>query len=108
MTAVVGLSASRSAPGRWSLAALILAGLGVVASAWFVAVTDADPAVVVWSLVLAPVAIALAPLLAPRTATRLGAAVAMGAWCILTGFTIGALLLPALVALIGAAIRERQ
>jgi len=93
--------------GLWSLAAFVLAGAGVAASTWLVVTVDSDPGGVLWPLVVAPIAIALAPLLVPRDGVRVAAAIAMGAWCFVTGFSIGVLLLPALVALIGAAVRER-
>jgi len=103
---VARLPAARSMPGGWSIAALLLAGAGVVASTWLVVATDSDPSHVLWPLVVAPIAIALAPVLLPRTGVRLGAAVAMAAWCVLGGFSIGLLLVPALVAQLGAAVRE--
>lgn len=95
-----------SRPGSWSVTALVLAGVGVVAATWLIVASDGDPADVLWPLVYAPVAISLVPVLAPRGGARLGAAFAMGVWCLLTGFTIGFLFLPALVASIGAATRE--
>jgi hypothetical protein len=95
-------------PGSWSIAALLLAGAGVAASTWLVIATDGDPGGVLWPLVVAPIAIALVPVILPRTDVRLGAAVAMAAWCILAGFSIGLLLVPALVAQLAEAIREEE
>ena len=93
-------------PGRWSVAAVWLAGAGVALSTWLILENDSDPGSVVWPLVVAPAAIALLPALVPRNGVRLAAAVAMGAWCVLAGLSIGILLLPALAAQIGAAFRE--
>ncbi|CAN5238790.1 hypothetical protein BH09ACT13_BH09ACT13_11820 [soil metagenome] len=95
-------------PGRWSIAALVLAGIGVAASTSLVLASDGDPGSVLWPVVVLPVAIAFAPLVVPRDRVRVGAAVAMGGWCVLTGFSIGFLLLPALVAQLGAAVREGE
>ena len=100
------VTAAALRPGRWSVAALVLAAAGVIASIWLVVSTDSDPAEVAWPLIVAPVAVGLVPVLAPRRSARIGAAAAMSAWCILTGFTIGVFLLPALGALLGAVVRE--
>ena len=94
--------------GGWSLAALALAGAGVIAAIWIVLAVDGDPGDVLWLLVLAPLAIALVPVLVPSNAVRLGAFVAMGSWCVLTGFSIGLLLVPAFAAQLVAAVREGQ
>jgi hypothetical protein len=93
-------------PGLWSLAALVLAAVGVAAATWIVVSTDSDPGSVLWPLVVAPVVICLVPVLVPRQSARIGAAVTLAAWCILTGLSIGFLLLPALAALLGAVVRE--
>ena len=106
MTAVVRTQAQRRPSDVWSLTALGLAGLGVVASTWLIVESDGDPAGVLWPLVVAPVAIALVPVLVPATATRIGAMLAMGAWCVLAALSIGFLLVPALAALVGAVLRE--
>jgi len=105
MTAVARLAAP-TRPGNWSIAALVLAGAGVIAATWLVIAIDSDPDHVLWPLVIAPLAIALAPILAPRTGVRLGAAAVMAAWWFLTGFSIGLLLVPAFVVQLVAAIRE--
>ena len=94
--------------GGWSIAALALAGAGVIASTWLVLAADSDPGEVLWPLVVAPLAVALIPVLVPGNAVRLAALVALGGWCVLTGFSIGLLLLPALAAQVVAAIREGQ
>ena len=101
-------SVSVPKPGRWSLAALWLAGIGVGVSTWFILEMDSDPGGVLWPLVVAPAVIALVPALVPRSGVRLAAAVAMGIWCGVTGFSIGMFLTPALVALVGAALREER
>jgi len=100
------LSRAHATPGSWSIAAVLLAGAGVAASTWLVLTIDSDPGGVLWPLVVAPLAIALAPILAPRNGVRLGAVVAMAAWCLLAGFSIGLLLVPALVAQLVAVIRD--
>lgn len=93
-------------PGSWRTAALALAVLGVAAATWFVFAVDSDPGGVLWPLVVAPAFIALVPVLVPVSPARIGAMVALGAWCFVTGFSIGFLLLPALAALVGAVLRE--
>jgi hypothetical protein len=92
--------------GRWSIAALVLTVGGVLAATWLIVASDGDPAHVVWWLVVVPVAIALLPVLVPVRPARIGAMLAMGAWCALTGFSIGFLLLPSLAALVGTVLRE--
>ena len=110
VTVVQRLERVHSQPrlGRWSLAALVLAGVGVAASTSLVLASDGDPSHVLWPVVVLPIAIAFTPLVVPRDGVRIGAAVAMGGWCVLTGFSIGFLLLPALVAQLGAAVREGE
>jgi hypothetical protein len=93
-------------PGRWSVAGLVLAALGVVASIWIVVSLDSDPSSVLWPLVVLPVAVGLVPVVLPSSPTRIGAAVAMAAWCIVTGLSIGVVLVPALAALLVAIARE--
>lgn len=91
-----------------SVAGLVLAGLGVAAATWVILGADGDPSRVRWWLVVAPVAIAVVPVLVPVRAARVGAMVTLGAWCLVTGFSIGLLLLPALAALVAAALREDE
>jgi hypothetical protein len=105
---VVVRPAAHERPGSWSLAALVLAGAGVTGATWLAVATDSDPGGVLWPLVVAPLAIALAPVLVPRTSVRLASAIAMAAWCVVAAFSIGLLLVPALVAELGAAIRESE
>jgi hypothetical protein len=97
-----------SRPGAWSVAALVLAGVGAVAATWVIVGSDGDPSQVRWPLVMAPAAICLVPVLVPRPGARLGAAVALGAWCILAVLSIGFLLWPALAALLTALLREER
>jgi len=100
------LPAAQSQPGRWSFGALVLAGAGVTASTWLAVTTDGDPGRVLWTLVLAPLAITIAPVLAPRGDVRWAATAAMAIWCVIAATSIGLLLVPALVAQLGAALRE--
>ncbi len=85
-------------PG-WSLVALAAAVLGVAAAAVLVLAQDSDPGSVRWWLIVLPVFLALVPVLAPSRLTRIAAAVFAVCWCVVTGFTIGFLLIPAAVAL---------
>ena len=96
----------RFAPGRWDVVAFVLASLGVILSIWLVVASDGDPSRVLWPLVVLPVAIVLVPVLVPVQPVRLGAALAMAAWCIVTGFSIGMLLWPALASQAVAIVRE--
>jgi hypothetical protein len=93
---------------RWSLAGLVLSGLGVAAATSVVLGSDGDPSGVRWWLVVAPVAIALVPVLVPLTVTRIGSMIVLGAWCVLAMFSIGVLLLPSLAALAGAALQGEK
>ena len=99
-------AAAGARPGPWSVAAFVLAAGGVLAATWLIVASDGDPADVVWPLVVAPVAICLLPVFLPRRNVRIGAAVTLAVWCLLTGFTIGYLLLPAFFVLLGAVLRE--
>jgi uncharacterized membrane protein len=96
----------RYGPGFWSYAALILSGAGVVAATWLIFAIDSDPGQVEWPLVFAPVAITAVPVLVPTRSARILALVLQAGWCVLTGFSIGFLLLPALAALAFAFARE--
>ena len=62
--------AAHDPPGSWGLAALVLAGAGVIAANWLAVATDSDPGGVL--------------------------------------FSIGILVVPALVLQLGAAIRETE
>lgn len=93
-------------PGRWSVAALVLAGVGVLAATWLIVASDGDPGGVLWPLVVLPVAVCTLPVLAPRRGVRIGAAVILAAWCVMTTLSIGFLLWPALAALLVAVLRE--
>jgi hypothetical protein len=98
--------AAASAPARLSLAALVLSAVGVAAATWMIVASDGDPTHVRWPLVVAPIAVCLVPVLAPRPGARIGAALALGAWCFLAMFSIGFTQLPALAAAFAAMIRE--
>lgn len=94
-------------PGLLSFAAFGLAVAGVAAATAFIFAVDSDPERIRWWLVLAPVAITAFPLLVRKNAARLLAALLLTAWCIVAMFSIGMLLLPALVAQFGSWVRER-
>ena len=93
-------------PGPWSLAALALSALGVLAATWIIVASDGDPSGVLWPLVVLPVVVCALTVLVPRRNVRIGAAVLLAAWCVVTTLSIGFLLWPALVALLVASIRE--
>ncbi len=95
-----------AAPSDWSLGAFVFAAVGFGCSVLVIFGSDSDPSQVVWPLVVAPIGITLVPLLVPRQGARIGALVALGCWCFLTGFSIGMLLLPALFATLMAATRD--
>jgi hypothetical protein len=95
-------------PGVLSLAAFGLSAAGVAAATAFIFAIDSEPERIRWWLVVAPVAISALPLLLPKNAARLLAALLLTAWCVVTMFSIGMLLVPALVAQFGAWIRERS
>jgi hypothetical protein len=65
-----------------------------------------DPSSLNWALILVPSVAVPLPLLVPRRAARVGAAVVMGVWCFLTGFSIGLFFVPCLLLMILAAKRE--
>jgi hypothetical protein len=94
-----------AAPPDWSLGAFVFAAVGLGCSVLVIFGSDSDPSHV-WPLVVAPIGITLVPLLVPRQGARIGALVALGFWCFLTGFSIGMLLLPALFATLMAAARD--
>jgi hypothetical protein len=102
---VLSVSLGRRA---WSLAAFALAVLGFAASVWVIFGSDGDPSQARWPLVVAPLVLTFAPLLVPRQGVRIAAAVLLGLWCALTGFSIGLMLLPALGAAFMASVREPE
>ena len=108
VTSSLRVVAHSARPRAWSLAALVLAGTGVVAATWLIGGSDGDSSEVLWPLVVAPVAICLVPVLVPRQATRIGAALALGGWCVLAALSIGFLLWPALAALLLAPLQEER
>jgi hypothetical protein len=89
----------------WSLAAL-LAGVVGAACAGVLIAAQPDPWSVNWPLILVPAAVVPLPLLVPVRAVRVGAAVVMGIWCWLGGFSIGLFFIPTLFLMILAAKRE--
>ena len=108
VTTAVRLRRTRSAAERWSLAAFLLAALGIVASAWFIVASPTDTEQVRWWLVVAPLIVAAIPLVVPRPGVRVAATLALGAWCWVAMFSIGMLQLPALVAAFGAVLKDRR
>jgi hypothetical protein len=97
-----------SRPNVWSTVALVLAGIGVLASTWLIAASDGDPTHVRWPLVLAPIVVCTVPVVVRRREARIGAAVALGGWCVLASLSIGFLLLPALGATLAAVVQEER
>ena len=95
-----------SGPARLSVAALVLSGVGVAAATWMIVASDGDPTHVRWPLVAAPIAVCLVPVLARRSGARIGAVLALGAWCFVAMLSIGFTQLPALAAAFAATIRE--
>ena len=89
----------------WNLAALFAGAFGAGCSAVLLA-SQADLSSLNWPLILVPAAVVPLPLLAPGRAVRVGAAVVMGIWCWLCGFSIGLFFSPALLFMIVAARRE--
>ena len=106
MSVAVRVGGTRSEADRWSFVALALATIGLAVSVWFILKSETDTAQVRWWLVVAPLFVTAIPVLLPRHAVRVTAVVVLGAWCLLTGFSIGMLLLPALIAAVVAVIRE--
>jgi hypothetical protein len=96
---------SADARRSWSLAALA-AGIFGAACAGVVIASQSDPWSLNWPLILVPAAVVPLPLLVPRHSVRVGAAVVMGGWCVVTGFSIGLFFVPCLVLMIFAARRE--
>ncbi len=93
---------------RWSFAAFVLAAVGLACSIWFILGSDSDPAQVRWWLVAFPLVVTPIPVLLPRHGVRAAVMVALGGWCLLTGFSIGMLLLPALFAGVLAVVRNAE
>jgi hypothetical protein len=102
----VSLAGAR--PGPWSLGALALSAVGVLAATWVIVGSDGDPSQVRWPLVVAPVAVCLVPILVPRKGARIGAAGALAGWCALAALSIGFTQLPALLAALLAAVSEER
>jgi hypothetical protein len=80
----------------------------VLAATWVIVGSDGDASQVRWFLVVAPIVVCVIPFLAPRQGARIGAALALGGWCVLAALSIGFLLWPALAALIAAVVSEKR
>ena len=91
----------------WNLAAL-LAGAFAAACSGVLLAAQADPTSLNWPLILVPAAVVPLPLLVPGRAVRVGAAVVIGVWCAICGFSIGLFFIPALCLMIIAAKREQM
>jgi hypothetical protein len=89
----------------WSQAALVAGAFGA-ACAGVVIAAQSDPWSLNWPLILVPAAVVPLPLLVPLRVVRVGAAVVMGGWCVICGFSIGLFFVPCLVLMILAARRE--
>ena len=89
----------------WSLAALVAGVIGATCAGLLIA-TQPDPSSLNWPVILIPAAVVPLPLVVPRRGARLAAAVVMGGWCALTGFSIGLYFVPCLLLMIGAARKE--
>jgi hypothetical protein len=89
----------------WSLAALLAGAFGATC-AGVVIVAQPDPWSLNWPLILVPAVVVPLPLLVPGRGVRVGAAVVMGIWCWLCGFSIGLFFVPSLFLMILAAKRE--
>jgi hypothetical protein len=106
VTHAVRLIRHRSDAERWSFLALLLAVVGLSVSIWFIFSSQSETSQIRWWLVALPLVVTAAPVLVPRHGVRVAAAVLLGVWCFLTGFSIGMLLLPALLAALAAVVRE--
>ncbi|MDQ2966901.1 MAG: hypothetical protein M3R37_01090 [Actinomycetota bacterium] len=105
LTAACARTWSGDPPRPWSLAALLAGAVGA-ACAGVVIAAQPDPWSLNWPLILVPAAVVPLPLLLPRRAVRVGAAVLMGIWCWLGSLSIGVFLVPCLLLMILAASRE--
>jgi hypothetical protein len=91
---------------RLGIVAFGLAVTSFVLSIWLILSTDTDPGQVRWWLVVAPLILTGAPLVLPRRQVWIAATVLLCLWCAVTGFSIGMLFLPALVAMFFALRRS--
>ena len=89
----------------WSLAALLVGAFGAGCAGALIA-AQSDPSSLNWPLILVPAVVVPLPLLVPRRAARVGAAVVMGMWCWLASASIGMFFVPCLLLMIIAAKRE--
>ena len=93
---------SASDAERLGLVAFGLAVTSFVLSIWLIFSTDTEPGQVRWWLVVAPLVLTGAPLVIPRRQVWIAATAVLCLWCVVTGFSIGMLFLPALVAMLFA------
>jgi hypothetical protein len=105
LTVVCARTLSGHSRGTWSLAALFAGAVGAACAGVLIA-AQPDPWSVNWPLILVPAAVVPLPLLVPGRAVRVVAAVVMGIWCWLCGFSIGLFFVPTLFLMILAAKRE--
>jgi hypothetical protein len=105
MSTALRLSRPRSDAERWSFLTLVLAVAGLALSIWFVLGSQSDTSEIRWWLVVAPLFVTAAPVVIPRHPVRVAAFVALAGWCFLALFSIGMLLVPALLAAVAAAVR---
>ena len=90
----------------WSLAALALVAVAAVATVAVVLASGQDVASLRWPLVAAPLIGAALPVVLPRRATRISAAVVLFAWCVLAAASVGMLFLPAAFVALAAARKQ--
>ena len=93
---------SASDAERLGVVAFGLAATSFALSIWLILSIDTEPGRVRWWLVVAPLVLTPAPLVLPRRQVWIAATALLGVWCVVTGFSIGMLFLPALVAMLFA------
>ena len=106
MTAALHAWRAHSEAYRWSLVAVALAAVGLVASIWVILGSDTDTSQVRWWLVVTPLLVTAAPVVLPQHVVRVAAMITLAAWCAVTGFSIGIFLVPALIASAVSLVRE--
>jgi hypothetical protein len=105
LTAALGRTWSGEARS-WSLAALFAGVVGGGLDAALIIGTQEDKSSLLWPVILLPVLVVPMPVFVPQRAVRVGAAVVMAVWCWLATFSLGPMLVPCLLLMIGAALRE--
>jgi hypothetical protein len=90
----------------WSLAALGFGAFAAALDGVLIVATQDDLSDLVWPLILLPLVIVPAPVVWPRPAVRVAAALALGGWCWLTTFSLGPVFLPCLLLMAIAAVRS--